>query len=840
MKPLQTLAATAALAGSLALGWLATQAVERNEGAVALLGILHDQIEAQERLREETLRLRYGLAANYDALAGRMAEIGAAAERFAAADAAGLSGIAADYRRLVESQRRLAEDFKFRNAVTHNSLRYFQYDAVALLRRAANGDMADARLRREILLLVNAVQRLALEVDFQLAADVRTDIERVRGLAARTDGPRGREIARLLAHAAIVERHLPVLDTLTLALSGKQAQEQLTLGEGRLRARLAEEAQRATRFRAVLAAATAALLLGLALLGVRHAENLRRRLDDARELSIAGRFFEDSEQGLVITDARGTILRVNPAMCRITGYAAEELVGNNPRMLKSGLQDEGVYREMWQSLAAFGAWQGELYNRRKNGETYVQWLHIDSVRAPDRALLYVGLSSDVTEIHAARERVEQLAYYDVLTGLPNRTLFLERLRQAIARAKAERTHLAVMLLDLDHFAAINDSLGHAAGDAMLREAGRRIAAQARDEEPVARLGGDEFGLLLTAPGDNEEIAELAQRLIDQLALPCHVEGFDVVAGAGVGVTVYPRDGDSAEQLLRNADSAMNRAKKRGRNAIEFYARAMTADALEALRIQSSLRGAIEASTLRLHYQPKVTIGGELVGVEALLRWEDEELGLVPPARFIELAERMGLIGQLGGWVLVEACRQLAEWRRLMPRLEMAINLSPLQFRHELVGEVAVALARFDLPGTALELEITEGVLMGDAERTRDVLDGLKGLGCRLAVDDFGTGYSSLSYLKRLPVDVLKIDKSFVEGLGTNANDTAVVRAIVALAESLDLAVVAEGVETVPQFEALRAMDRRGDMLLQGFALSRPLVAADVEPLLRSPRALAPH
>jgi diguanylate cyclase (GGDEF)-like protein/PAS domain S-box-containing protein len=835
MKRLPTWAVIAAVAGSLSLGWLANQAVERSERAVGLLAVVDEQIESQERLREETIRLRYGLSANYDAMTERMASIDGAAKRLAATDQSYLAGAGASYQRLVQSQGLFVEDFKFRNAIIHNSLRYFQRDAVQLL-RGSNGDGAGVQLRREIALLVNAVQRLALDVEFELAEDVRTDIERVREAAKRASGPLKREIDVLIKHAGVVERHLPVLNALTLALTNGLAQNMLAQGEKQLRGLMAEEARRAGRFRAALAAATTALLLGLALLGVRYFDGVRRRLEDARELSIAGRFFEGSEQGLVITDERGTIQRVNPALCRITGYSAEELVGNNPRMLKSGLQSEEVYRDMWTSLAARGTWQGELYNRRKDGELYVQWLHIDSVRAPDGALLYVGLSSDVTEIHAARERVAELAYYDTLTGLPNRTLFLDRLRQAIARARADRQELAVLLLDLNNFASINNSLGHIAGDAMLREAGHRLAAAVRATDSVARLGGDEFALLLADPGSAEEVTDFARTLIEKLSLPYHVEGFDVVSGASVGATVFPQDGDSAEQLLRNADSAMYRAKEHGRNGIEFYTRAMTSDALDVMRIQSGLRAAIDHRTLHLHYQPKVSFGGALVGMEALLRWEDEELGQVPPARFIQVAERMGLIGQLGEWVLIEACRQLAEWRRKAPKLTMAINLSPLQFRPELVGEVAVALARYGLPGTALELEITESVLMRDVDHTLDVLNGLKRLGCSLAVDDFGTGYSSLSYLKRLPVDVLKIDKSFVDGLGTNANDTAVVRAIVALAESLDLAVVAEGVETAAQFAALRAMDRRGDMLIQGFVVSWPLSASDFEPLLRERHA----
>ena len=807
--------------GSGLLVWLAASAIEHGELPRRELAVVQNEMDRQSHLREEVVRLRHGLSANYDALTFLVSEAGAAANWLAFAGSPGLKTLVDDYRRLLDEQEELVEDFKFRNAVLQNSLRYFQFDALRLLEA-----MTPARdgLQRDLILLVNTCLRQALGREKNLSDQLHAEISRLRATEFGLPDGQRRELMRLLAHAEIVKHHQPALDVLTQKLIDGGAMDKLDQIEQRLRQLIASEAARAARYRALLVAVGLLLLIVSAVLGLRYLDSLKRRLEDARELVIAGHFFEDSEQGLVITDDRGLIRRVNPAFCRITGYAVEELIGQNPRLLKSGLQSDEFYRAMWRTLAERGSWAGELFNRRKNGELYVQWLHIDRVQTPDGMISYVGLSSDVTEIHAARERVAHLAYHDPLTGLPNRTSFQEQTHEALLEAHRNGERLAVLLLDLDDFKAVNESLGHQAGDGLLREAARRLQAELSESGIVARLGGDEFAILLINAGGRREVEPFARHLIARLAQPCHIGNFDVVTNASIGITLYPQDGDSAEQLLRNADSAMLRAKERGRRRIEFYTRSMTADALDALRMQSALREAIQRRALELHYQPKFTVAGRMTGAEALLRWHDDELGRVPPMRFVAVAERMGLINELGAWALDEACRQLKQWRARRPDFTLAVNVSPLQFQDELADEVANILLRHDLPGEAIELEITESVLMRDLERTRILLDRLKALGCRLAIDDFGTGYSSLSYLKRLPVDVLKIDKSFVDGLGRDANDSAVVRAIVALAESLDLALVAEGVESEEQLGELALLDRRGDLLLQGFLLGRPMPA----------------
>lgn len=823
--PLALFAVT--LGGGL-LVWLAANAIERNEVPRRDLAAVQREMDLQAHLREEVVRLRHGLSANYDALARLQNDLSASASDWMANASGPLAEKIAEYRHRLDLQIVMVDDFKFHNAVLQNSLRYFQFDALRLIEMLP---VSQHDWQRELMLLVNLCLRQALGREQELTGTLRREITRLSSFDIGLPATQQRELRRLLAHAELIAEHQPVLDALTQRLIDGGPMAVLDGIEQRLRHAIAEEARRAAGYRALLSVVGVLLLIVTAMLGLRYLETLRRRLDDARELAIAGHFFEGSEQGLVITDEMGCIRRINPAFCRITGYTAEELIGQNPRLLKSGLLGDDFYREMWRTLIERGSWAGELVNRRKNGELYVQWLHVDRVRAPDGTVNYVGLSSDVTEIHAARERVAYLAYHDTLTGLPNRVSFQELTRDALIAARENGSRLAVLMLDLDDFKAVNESLGHQAGDGLLREASRRLREILSDQDVVARLGGDEFALLLRQAGGRHELEQLARQIIARLAQPCHVGDFDVVTNASIGVTLYPQDGDSAEQLLRNADSAMLRAKERGRRRVEFYTRSMTADAIDALRMQSALREAIRNQALELHYQPKFSVAGELAGAEALLRWCDDELGPVSPMRFVPIAERMGLIGELGLWALDEGCRQLVQWRAHRPDFALAVNVSPLQFREELVDEVASILTKHALPGEAIELEITESVLMRDIELTCAVLDRLKALGCRLAIDDFGTGYSSLAYLKRLPVDVLKIDKSFVDGLGRDANDSAVVRAIVALAESLDLALVAEGVENEEQLGELALLDRRGDLLLQGFLLARPMPAEKLTAML---------
>jgi diguanylate cyclase (GGDEF)-like protein/PAS domain S-box-containing protein len=559
-------------------------------------------------------------------------------------------------------------------------------------------------------------------------------------------------------------------------------------------------------------------------------QDITQRLQEEKDLRLAGTVFDSSQQGIIITDAEGIIIRVNPAYCRMTGYPPEELVGRNPRILQSGLHDKDFYRDMWAELILKERWQGEVMNRRKNGERYIQWANIDAVRTEEGDMLYVGITSDISELVYTRERLAHLAYYDTLTSLPNRVLFQDRLNQAFNQARRDKEHFALILADMDNFKTVNDTLGHAAGDSLLVEVAKRLRASVREVDTVARIGGDEFALILMRTQGPEDAAKVAANVVEILSRPYRVQGLEIAGGASLGVTFWPSDGDSPELLLKHADVAMYRAKERGRNNYQFFTSDMADGVVDAMRIESGLRQAIEAGELAMYYQPQVAPDGRAVSAEALMRWNSGELGWVPPSRFIPIAEHTGLIASLGDFALTQACSQCCIWReRLAPDFRVAVNLSAAQFKHEgLVERVADILHEFNLPGSALELEITEGVLMEDVARGQAVLAGLKRLGCKLAIDDFGTGYSSLAYLKRFSVDVLKIDKSFVDGLGEVSGDASVAEAIVSLARSLGLEVVAEGVETSTQLEVLREIAGTYGYLAQGFFYSPPVPAQEFE------------
>ncbi len=554
-----------------------------------------------------------------------------------------------------------------------------------------------------------------------------------------------------------------------------------------------------------------------------------RRLRE-RERRLAETVFRSSQQGIVITNGEGTILRANPAYCAFTGYAEKELTGGNPRMLKSGQHGPEFYHALWRDLQENGRWEGEIRNRRKNGDIYVQWARIHAIRSDD-GLNYVGIVTDITEHLLARESMERMTYYDPLTRLPNRVLFLDRLRQAILQARRTNRSFGLALIDLDHFKNVNDTLGHTLGDSVLAQVGQRLAAIAGETDTAARLGGDEFALLLPDRRGPEDLARVAEATVAELGRPVPVNGAEFHGGASIGITIFPFDADSAEQLLRNAEVAMYRAKERGRGRFQFFVPEMAETVVAYMRIEVGLRQALDKGQLSLHFQPVFRMPGKvLVGAEALVRWTSPELGSIPPSQFIPVAESSGLIADLDTWVLEAACRQAAAWQKLRPGFRMAVNFSAPRFNQEGVsGDVRRILDKTGLDGDFLELEITERVTLGGGEQARLVMEELKGLGCHLAIDDFGTGYSSLSYLRRLPVDTLKIDKSFVDGLGgiddevEGNNDQAVVGAIIGLARNLGLDIIAEGVETEEQLAALSEfVPHVHTLAIQGYLLGRPV------------------
>ena len=554
------------------------------------------------------------------------------------------------------------------------------------------------------------------------------------------------------------------------------------------------------------------------------------------ELRLYATVFTNASEGMLITDAHSRIIAANPAFSRITGYSPAEVAGRSPALLNSGRQDAGFYRRMWSTLASRGKWQGELWNRRRDGSIYPEWLSITAVPgegegADGQPCNYIGIFSDITERKEAEARILHLAHHDPLTNLPNRALLNDRLSQSLLQARRDGRGAAVLLLDLDRFKTINDTLGHERGDSLLLEICARCRRVLRDTDTLARLSGDEFVIVLPDATTADVSADTARRILDAIALPCRLGEHEISITASIGIALFPRDGGDESTLLRNADAAMHRAKEAGRNGFEFYTEDMNTSSLGRLLLEHQLRGAAERGELLLHYQPKVSAAdGRLGGFEALLRWQHPELGMVAPGQFIPLAEESGLIVPIGQWVLEEACRQQRAWLDAgfdVPPL--AVNLSAHQLAQpDIVATVAAAIECHRLAPGLIELELTETMLMRDVDRTIRTLVRLREMGVRLAIDDFGTGYSSLNYLRQFPVNALKIDRSFVSDIGSDGAEGKIAAAIVGMAHSLGLDAVAEGVES----EAQRAfLQMHGCHQLQGFLIARPAPAREIERFL---------
>ena len=552
-----------------------------------------------------------------------------------------------------------------------------------------------------------------------------------------------------------------------------------------------------------------------------------------RSLQLAARVFESSGEAIMITDQDNRILSVNRAFSKLTGYSQDEAIGQNPRLLKSDRHHLAFYQQMWGCLLGTGHWQGEIWNRRKTGEIYPEWLSITVVRdTQGQVLNYIGIFSDISEAKAATQQIEFLAHYDPLTRLANRRLLEQRVDYLIALAARNMKQLALLFIDLDRFKVVNDSLGHSAGDLVLETVAQRLQATAREVDCLARLGGDEFVCVLHDVCEPPDVHAAARRLIAVLDEPIPVAGHTLTVTSSIGISLYPTDGVDYETLLKNADAAMYSAKKAGRDRFMFFSESMNIGMAREREVENALRRALTLNEFVLHYQPQVGVAsGRITGVEALLRWNSAELGSVSPGAFIPLAEETGLIVAIGEWVVHEACRQNAQWQRQgLPAVTVAVNLSALQFRQSNLPEIVRgALQAHGLAARWLELELTESVVMQDAEHTIESLRLLKEIGTTLAIDDFGTGYSSLAYLKRFAVDKLKIDQSFIHDIPADDDDDKIVTAIIGLAHVLNLKVIAEGVETEEQLCFLR--DRHCDEM-QGYLFSRPLTAAVMGELLQ--------
>jgi diguanylate cyclase (GGDEF)-like protein/PAS domain S-box-containing protein len=548
------------------------------------------------------------------------------------------------------------------------------------------------------------------------------------------------------------------------------------------------------------------------------------------DLRQAAAVLDSTTEGVIVTDLVPRIVAVNRAYTEITGYSGEEAIGRNPSLLKSGRQDCAFYQAMWSSLLTQGHWRGEIWNRRRDGSVFPQLLTISTVRDPDgQPSNYVAVMTDITQIKESEANLERLAHYDPLTGLPNRLLTQSRVEHALEQAKRTRRGMAVLFLDIDRFKNVNDSLGHPAGDRLLRAIGERLRQRLRGEDTLGRLGGDEFLILLDHCERPEDAGNVARDLIGVLEAPFVLPDRDeVYIGASIGISLYPQDGQDTNSLIRHADAAMYQAKEQGRNTFRFYTPELTLAVNQRLELEARLRRALGSGEFVIHYQPQIdSVSGGVIGAEALLRWNDPERGMIPPADFVPLAEETGLIIPLGDWVMQTACAQFRQWLDLgLPPFCLSVNLSARQLQQpDIVQLIAGAIEQHALPAERLKLELTESMIMGHGEQAAALLGRIKALGVRLSIDDFGTGYSSLAYLKRFPIDELKIDRGFVRDIPSDSSDAEIAATIIAMARNLRLQVVAEGVETEAQAAFLAG---QGCQAYQGYLFSRPLPAAEFE------------
>lgn len=554
------------------------------------------------------------------------------------------------------------------------------------------------------------------------------------------------------------------------------------------------------------------------------------RLQAEREIRLYADVIKHSSEAILITDRNNRIISANPALLRYSGYSLAELLGQNPRMLSSGHTPRDAYREMWASIEQQGYWQGELWDRRKNGESHPKWVSISAIHNDQGEITnYVASYTDITDRKLAEERIDYIAHHDVLTGLVNRFSLEERLEQALLTAHRDNSRLALLFIDMDRFKDINDSLGHHTGDSLLIEVGQRLKQLVRENDIVARLGGDEFVAVLSQVNSSVNVAGIATEIVETLGQPYRIQGRVLHSTPSIGICLFPDDGQDAEELMKNADLAMYHAKDQGRNGFQFFSEELNRSIQQRLQVEQELRAGLDRDEFELYYQPICDCRGQLTGVEALIRWNHPQRGLLIPNHFIPVAEESGIILNIGAWVIVQACRQQATWRgEGLTGLCISVNLSVKQlYLADLVHQVRQALSEYDIGEGQLRFEITESTAMHNPDQAIEQLRQLRQLGISIAIDDFGTGYSSLAYLKLLPINILKLDRTFVKDIEYDDNDVAICAATISLAHNLGLQVVAEGVENAAQRDFLigHACDQ-----LQGYLYGRPMPAADIPAL----------
>lgn len=557
--------------------------------------------------------------------------------------------------------------------------------------------------------------------------------------------------------------------------------------------------------------------------------NYHKREKAEAQLKIWDKLFRNSGEAMFVTDAIPRILTINEAFTRMLGYQADEVVGRSPIVLQSDRHDRQFYDQLWLELAEAGSWQGEVWEKKKDGSEYLTGLTISRIKNEQgETTHYIATMADISQKKAAEERIQYLVYHDALTGLPNRALLMERLTRLLSMAKRNQQNVVVISVDVDRFKVVNDSLGHAVGDLILQQLAQRLQAELRENDILCRPGGDEFIIVQPNIVEVNSVVAFAEKLIQTVRRTMWIGEMEFSLTASIGISVYPSDGTDRENLLKNADVAMNYAKEMGRNRFVFFTAELNEVVSERLKLETLLRRALDRKELYLHYQPQIDLRTyRVVGLEALVRWDHPEEGSISPVKFIPIAEETGLIIPLGDWVLAEACR---EWNLLseagLPPVELAVNISAVQFYEPVFLEKISRRVKDSKVESFLEIEVTEGVMMRNIPATIDIMHKLKAIGCKLSIDDFGTGYSSLGYLSRFPLDKLKIDQSFVRAMLASQTNMAIVDTIIKLANNLNLRVIAEGVETVAELNALRV---RNCDEVQGYYFAKPMPLAELIP-----------
>ncbi|WP_428624484.1 putative bifunctional diguanylate cyclase/phosphodiesterase [Sedimenticola sp.] len=560
--------------------------------------------------------------------------------------------------------------------------------------------------------------------------------------------------------------------------------------------------------------------------------DITQRKKAEEKLRLAKYVTESTSEGIIVTDMDLRIIEVNPAYCELLGYRREEVLGRNAGFTKSGRHDNAFYKSIWNTLHESGKWQGEIWDRRKNGEVFPIYLRLNTIYdAAGKPCYYTGLFSDITHQKRTEEQLEELAFNDPLTGLPNRALFHQRLMQDLKSCRRHENKLALLFIDLDRFKNINDSLGHSSGDILLVEVGKRIKSTVRSIDTVARMGGDEFTVILSDLEDEHMAADIASKILATVIQPVWIHQHEITPHMSIGISLYPRDAETVDDLTRYADMAMYHAKSEGGDGFHFFLEEMNRESKRRLLLENEMNAGLSQGQFVPYFQPIYDLqSGQLVGMEALARWHHPDRGLIMPDDFIPLAEETGFITTLGNHILQQACSQVKTWmEEYSQELSLAVNLSGRQFNsNELIDQIQLILDSTRLPPHCLTLEITESMVMGRIERTLNQLNQLRDAGLNLAIDDFGTGYSSLSYLQRFPVNTLKIDRAFINDVLTDRNSRAIVRAIISMAKAMELDVVAEGVENQQQLMFLKQL---ACQKVQGYLFSKPIPADQFELLL---------